>query len=94
MLLTSVSAVAGGMLPLQGKPGEVTSHHYPFVRISGETYRLAPGARIYNHYNRTILPNRLPDNVWVLYKLDMNGDLIQLRLLTPQERAALRRAGG
>lgn len=93
MLLVSASAAAGRILPRQGKTGEVMGHRYPLVNINGKTYRLAPGARIYDRNNRTILQNRLPDNVKVLYKLDMNGEVIQLWLLTPREQAALRRAG-
>ena len=62
---------------------------YPYVRIDDRTYRLAPGGRIYDTFNRIVLPNAAPKTGKVLFKLDQQGNVIKLWILTPEEIARL-----
>jgi hypothetical protein len=88
-LVFSLTANAGRILPQDAKVGEIRGHAYPEVRIGDTVYRLAPGARIYDAFNRIILPGQLPQAGRVLYQLDPYGNLFRLWLLTPEEEAAL-----
>ena len=71
------------------KPAQLQSVVFPNVTIDGNTYRLAPGARIYDTNNRMVLPNAAPQTGKVLFKLDGQGNLIKLWILTPDEIARL-----
>jgi len=55
------------------------------VRIGGKTFRLAPGARLFNAQNLMITPNQLPPDVLVRYQLDGTGQLRALWILTEAE---------
>lgn len=90
-LVLATPALADRIFPQDAKRGEITGHQYPSVSISGKVFRMAPGARIYDQSNRTILPVALPDSGKVLYLTDMNGQLSKLWLLTPEEQATLGR---
>jgi hypothetical protein len=84
-LLFSLAAHAGRTFPQNAQAGQIDGHHYPEVKIGNEIYRLAPGARIYDTFNRIIMPNHLPQSAKVLYQLDPGGLLIQMWLPTPEE---------
>jgi hypothetical protein len=47
--------------------------------------RLAPGARILNQDNLTVTPNLVPANALVRYKLDQQGQIRTVWILTPEE---------
>ena len=83
-------AVAGRILPQNAVLGELTASSYPYVIIGDKQFHLAPGTRIFDQNNRIILPVSMPINITVLYKLDANGDLINMWLLTPDELATLK----
>jgi hypothetical protein len=78
------------MLPENAKPGALQGYQYPEVNISGRWYRLAPGARLVDQRNMTVLPTMLQNAGAVAYTLDAYGLVTQLWLLTPQEAAALK----
>ncbi len=88
-VMVSFPAWAGRILPADGKLGDLQQNHYPMLQISGMLIHLSPGARFYDGSNRMVLPGMLPPTARVLYRLDMNGDLGQMWLLTPDEDAAL-----
>ena len=90
-MLFALAANAGRVLPQNLKVGQINGHSYPEVKIGGETYRLAPGARIYDTFNRMIFPTQLPQSAKVFYQLDLSGLLIQLWLPTPEEEAGMNR---
>ena len=98
LVLLAIFFVAGvawaqqRMLPENAKPGALRDYQYPEVNISGRWYRLAPGARILDQRNMTILPAMLQNPGAVAYTLDAYGLVTQLWLLTPQEAAALKPA--
>jgi hypothetical protein len=80
------------MLPENARSGALKAHEHPEVNISGRWYRLAPGARIFDQRNMTILPTMLQDPGPVAFTVDAYGFVTQLWLLTPQEAAALKPA--
>ena len=80
---------AGRLLPQDAQRGELQGHSYPQVQIDGQVYRLAPGARLYDTSNRTVLSGQLPQQASIFYRLDANGDLSQLWLATLDEQAAV-----
>lgn len=91
LMLFALAADAGRFLPQNVKVGKINGHHYPEVKIGGETYRLAPGVRIYDTFNQIIVPSSLPQSAKVFYQLDPGGLLIQMWLPTPEEEAGMNR---
>lgn len=85
----SVSAFAQRGFPQGVKPAELRDITFPNVTIDSKTYRLAPGARIYDTNNRIVVPNSAPKTGKVLFKLDGQGNLSKLWILTPEEIARL-----
>ena len=73
------------MLPKDAHYGEMTRFAYPQVTIGKRTFRLAPGARIYNHQNLTITPAAMPPQAKVLFRVDSVGQLSNIWLLTAEE---------
>jgi hypothetical protein len=74
-------------LPQDARYGELKVFAYPRAQIGKDTLHLAPGAKIFNTQNLIIMPAAMPAPAQVLYKLDFQGQVAQLWLLTPQEAA-------
>ena len=91
LLALQLRAVAGRMLPQDAASGELTASKYPYVTIGAKRFHLAPGSRIFDQHNRIIVPNSLPPSATVLYKINSNGDLANMWLLTPEEAANLKK---
>jgi len=91
LMLFALAAHAGRFLPQNAQVGQINGLNYPEVKIGGEIYRLAPGARIYDTFNRTIVPTSLPQSAKVFYQLDPGGLLIKIWLPTPEEAAGMNR---
>ena len=81
-------------LPANGKLGELVGQNQPFplLQINDKVVRLAPGGRIYDQNNRTILHTFLPERAPVLFVEDMNGDVSRLYVLRPDELEQIQRA--
>lgn len=80
-------------LPADGKLGELVSQQpFPLLKINNQIVRLAPGGRIYDQQNRTILHTFLPERATVLFVQDMNGDISRVYILRPEELEQLQRA--
>ena len=86
-LFFAAAVHAGRILPPAAQMGALKAADYPYVKIGDNVLRLAPGARIFNAENRTILPNLLPAEAAVFYQLDLYGQVINLWLATPEEAA-------
>ena len=86
-LFFAAAVHAGRFLPPAAKLGELKAADYPYVKIGDDVLKLAPGARIFNTENRTILPNLLPPAATVFYQLDLYGQVLNLWLATPEEAA-------
>lgn len=78
-------------LPVNGKLGELAGQQnpLPLVQIDQALMRLAPGGRIIDQNNRTIVHGSLPTYAQVLYVLDANGDISRIVILTPEELARI-----
>jgi len=81
-------------LPPDARYGELKAFAYPRAQIGKDTLHLAPGAKIFNTQNLIIMPAAMPAAAQVLYKLDMQGQVAQLWLLTPQEAAEAKKMAG
>lgn len=90
-LLLVFNAQAGRMLPQNAQVGQLNGVAYPQVRIGSQVFRLAPGVRIYDAFNRIIIPTSLPASGKVYYQVDSSGMLIQMWLPTPEEQAGMSR---
>ena len=71
-----------------GKYMAKAQFNYPFVKLGKQVVRLSVGSRIYNEQNMIIMPVSAPASADVLYKLDMNGEISQIWILTPEESKA------
>jgi hypothetical protein len=96
-LLLALAASAHAQLPRQfppnGKIGELAGRQpYPMLLIGGKALRLAPGGRIFDQHNRTIVHEALPEQAAVLFVDDMNGDISRIYILRPEELEQLTRA--
>ena len=81
-------------LPANGERGITGApQDYPGVQINKRLMRIAPGARIYDQSNRTIVHGHLPSGVEVLYAREQSGDILRIYILTEQEIVALKKAG-
>lgn len=83
------------LLPADGKLGELSGQQqqpFPLVQIDRKILRLAPGGRIYDQNNRTIVHGSLPDAATVLFVEDMNGQVSLIYLLLPGELERLKPA--
>ena len=79
-------------LPVNGKLGELTGPQpFPLVQINNKVLRLAPGGRIFNEENRIIVHSYLPQQAYVYFVVDMNGDVLRIYLLRPGELESLQR---
>jgi hypothetical protein len=75
-------------LPSEGRLGELSGQQqlpHPLLQIDKQLVRLAPGGRIYDQHNRTIVHGALPDAAPVLFVPDMHGDIARLYILLPAE---------
>ena len=78
-------------IPADARSGRMTSQQLPLVLIDGKTYRLAPGARIFNRNRATLTPNLVPNDSPVKFVLDSTGQvqtvwLVDASELKPGER--------
>jgi hypothetical protein len=82
-------------LPNDGHYGELHDQRQqplPLVQIDKKILRLAPGGRIHDQNNRTIVHASLPDAAPVWFVQDMNGDIARLWILLPGETARMKPA--
>jgi hypothetical protein len=92
-LAATVHAQLQRPLPSNGKLGELVGRQpYPLLLIGGKTLRLAPGGRIFDQHNRTIVHEALPEQGAVLFVEDMNGDISRIYILRAEELEQLTRA--
>jgi hypothetical protein len=89
VLSLSQAVLAGRILPPEARRGVLQDSAYPMLKISGTAYRLAPGAKIFDQFNRIAMPNSVPVPSNVVYTIDTNGDLAKVWLLTPEEQSQL-----
>ncbi len=90
LLLFGCAAAAHGQLraiPEDAKRGVMRHVQEMIVEIDGAQQRLAPGAQIRDESNLLVVPSAVPPGTPVKYKLDGEGLVRQVWILTPQEAA-------
>jgi len=86
-LLCGSVAEAARNFPQNARRGTITEHQYPHYKIDSSMYRIAAGGRIYNQHNLIIMPASFYGKAEVMYRLDINGQLSAIWLLTREEAA-------
>ena len=90
----SAQIVEQRFLPANAERGTLGERQaFPLVEINRRTLRLAPGARIFDQANRTIVHAHLPAGAEIVYAREASGDVSRIYILTEQEIARLRQAG-
>ena len=87
-MLGGVAALASRVLPSDAKFAEDAEFSYPYVTANKQTLRLAVGVRIYNEHNLIVMPATVPPKANVLLKIDINGDVSRVWILTDDEAKA------
>ncbi len=74
-------------IPEDAKRAQVRHVQEMLIELDGERQRLAPGAQIRDASNRVIVPTAIPADAQVKYRLDAQGQVRQVWILTPEEAA-------
>jgi len=74
-------------IPQDAKRGVMRHVQETIVEIDGKQQRLSAGAQIRSQSNRILVPTAVPPGSDVKYRLDQEGLVRQVWLLTPQEAA-------
>ena len=61
----------------------------PMVQINSDVLRLAPGGVIIDTNNRSVTHGQLLPGAEILYRLNGNGEITRIIVLTPQEQARI-----
>ena len=89
-LACTAPAWAQRILPADAQRAQVGEQQVlPMIQIDGEIRRLAPGGVIIDTNNRSVTHGQLPPGSDVLYRLDRNGEITRIIILTPQEQVRL-----
>ena len=90
LLSTPVQAQVPRLFPPTALRGELAGTAPPDVLLNGRPARLAPGARVRNEDNRFDVIGTLAGRRLVVhYTVDAGGQLLDVWVLTPSERANL-----
>jgi hypothetical protein len=90
LLVSGFAAGAAAQLrsiPADAKPGRMSHVQDMVVDVDGKQQQLARGAQIRDVSNRVIVPTALPARTQVKYRLDADGKILQVWVLTPEEAA-------
>lgn len=90
LLICFASAAAAQVrtIPADAKRGEMRYIPDMRVEVNGQQLPLAPGIQVRDTLNMILVPAALPDKALVKYRLDGNGMVRQVWILTPEEAAA------
>jgi hypothetical protein len=91
LLVFPSGAWAQRNLPKDAYFATVTAFSYPQVRFDKLELRLAPGGKIYNEHNLIIMPAAMPPRPSVLFRLDSNGDVSSMWILTSAEASRFKK---
>jgi len=86
-LLASPAAAQLRTIPADAERGVMRHISDMTFELNGETVRLGNGAQIRDTSNRIILPGMLPPESLVKYKLDLQGQVHRIWILSPEEAA-------
>ena len=86
-LFASAAVAQLRTIPADAQRAEMRHVQENVVELNGQRAQLAPGARIRDGSNRVIMPTALPSGSLVKYRLDANGQVREVWILTPEEAA-------
>ena len=90
LLIASLAVPAAAQLrtiPKDAQRAEIRHVQTNMVELNGQRALLAPGAQIRDTSNRIIVPTALPAGALVKFRLDGEGHVREVWILTPQEAA-------
>ena len=88
LLASAAPAQVARLFPATALRGELVGSAPPDVQLNGRPARLAPGARVRNEENRFEVMGTLQGRALVVhYTTDAGGQLLDIWILTPGERA-------
>lgn len=79
--------------PQDIQTGILQEFEFPYMKVSGKTYRLAPGAKIRDQGNVIIQPAMLRGTGNVAFNFDQRGQLWGIWILTLEEIETLKARG-
>ena len=85
LLFATAAAAQLRSIPADAERAEMRHVQEHIVAINGRPAELAPGAQIRDVANRLIVPMALPAGALVKYRLDAEGKVREVWILTPQE---------
>jgi hypothetical protein len=74
-------------IPANAQRAEMRHVQENVVELNGQRAQLAPGVQIRDASNRVIMPTALPSGSLVKYRLDANGHVREVWILTSEEAA-------
>ena len=91
LLLTSLLAAAAAAqvrtIPQDAQRAQIRHVEANIVELNGVQAQLAPGAQIRDASNLIIIPTSVPAGALVKYRLDENGQVREVWILTTTEAA-------
>ena len=90
ILLAGFAALAAAQLrsiPKDAQRAQMRHLYDMTLALDGKERKLAPGGQIRDASNRIVVPSAVAGPVLVKYRLDPDGSLRQVWILTPQEAA-------
>ncbi len=87
VLLAAPAAAQLRTIPQDARRAEMRPVQANVVELDGRHALLAPGAQIRDASNRIIVPTALPASALVKFRLDGEGQVREVWILTPQEAA-------
>ena len=89
-LVFAAPALAQRTLPADAKRAVTGEQQMlPMVQINSDVLRLAPGGVIIDTSNRSVTHGQLLPGAEILYRLNGNGEITRIIVLTPQEQAQI-----
>ena len=90
LLIASLAVPAAAQLrtiPKDARLAEIRHVQANIVELNGRQVQLAPGARIRDTSNRIIVPTAVPAGALVKFRLDVQGQVREVWILTREEAA-------
>jgi hypothetical protein len=87
LLFAGAAAAQLRTIPADAERAQIRHVQENVVELNGQRAQLAPGAQIRDTSNRVIVPTALPTDALVKYRLDDNGQVREVWILTPEEAA-------
>ena len=86
-LLAAPAAAQLRTIPRDAPRAQIRHIEANIVELNGVQVQLAPGAQIRDTSNLIIIPTSVPAGALVKYRLDENGQVREVWILTPTEAA-------